>query len=353
MLSCDCEQRTANTMGDAMPTLSAGKATLPPETGSNASAAASTCCSTPGRNGDGGGGGSSSDAAAAAVINSAKHADLEPTTIFVKVERLRRLHRSDELVYTVRRGEDGTFGLGLSEDNEIVAFYHEQNTDVLRLGDQVRSVGDVPLVRERLATLLQRHFPDDETVQLHISRSSEQAQKRGGDVVATIELRTADGEDLDDWSSEIWALRTDAVWGTFWTLPILPRARTIWFGVHESNLFTEPLIGCVEIPIGSLVKEQLDCRWCASLRPTAMASASTTRARLPARARSSSSARVQLLHACRSALHPATAAGWQVLASIRGRTSDFSRDRGRDPADDAPLLLERIHLPRSRCFQRD
>jgi len=177
------------------------------------------------------------------------------------VERLRRLHRSDELVYTVRRGEDGTFGLGLSEDNEIVAFYHEQNTDVLRLGDQVRSVGDVPLVRERLATLLQRHFPDDETVQLHISRSSEQAQKRGGDVVATIELRTADGEDLDDWSSEIWALRTDAVWGTFWTLPILPRARTIWFGVHESNLFTEPLIGCVEIPIGSLVKEQLDCRW--------------------------------------------------------------------------------------------
>lgn len=100
----------------------------------------------------------------------------------MKIERLRRLQCADELVHTVRRGDDGTFGLGLSEDNEIVAFHHEQNADVLRLGDQVRSVGHVPLVRERLATVLQRHFAEDETVELHISRSSEQNQKRSGDI---------------------------------------------------------------------------------------------------------------------------------------------------------------------------
>lgn len=148
---------------------------------------------------------------------------MEPTTLFIKVERLRRLHRSDERVFTVRRGEDGTFGLGLSEDNEIVTFYHEQNADVLRLGDQVRSVGSIPLVRERLATLLQRHHPDDETVELHITRScfDEQPTEKGGDVFAAIELRTSDGDDIDEWTSELWSLRTDAVWGTFWTLPIL------------------------------------------------------------------------------------------------------------------------------------
>ena len=74
------------------------------------------------------------------MSDSTAESSPEPTTLFVKIERLRRLHRSQEHVYTVRRGEDGTFGLGLSEDNEIITFYHTENADVLRLGDQVRSV---------------------------------------------------------------------------------------------------------------------------------------------------------------------------------------------------------------------
>ena len=188
---------------------------------------------------------------------------LEPTTLLVKVERLRRLYKADDYVHTVRRGEDGTFGLGLSEDNEIIAFYHEQNTDKLRLGDQVRSVGSVPLVREKLAVLLQRHFSACETVELHISRSSfvEEKVERSGEVFAALELRDRRGENLDEWTSELWELKTDAVWGTFWTVPILPRTHTICVGLHESHLFSEPLIGCVEIPIASLAKETLDCRW--------------------------------------------------------------------------------------------
>ena len=188
--------------------------------------------------------------------------DAEPTTLFVKIERLRRLHRSEEHVYTVRRGEDGTFGLGLSEDNEIITFYHQQNADVLRLGDQVRSVGNIPLVRERLATLLQRHHPEDETVQLHISRSSEDVKhKYDGEVFGALQLHNAQGDELDEWLSELWELRTDAVWGTFWTLPILPGTHSACIGIHLSKLFTEPLLGCVEIPLATLPKEELDCRW--------------------------------------------------------------------------------------------
>ena len=193
-------------------------------------------------------------------------AQLEPTMIFVKVERLRRLQNAEEFVHAVRRGEDGTFGLGLSEDNVIVKFYHEANTHVLRLGDQVRSVGDIPLVREKLADVLQHHYADDETVELHYSRSSEQPQKRRGEVFAALQLRTAMGDEMDEWVSDIWELRTDAVWGTFWTLPIIPGAHTVWIGIHESNMFTEPLLGYVEIPIASLRKEVLDCRWCARVR---------------------------------------------------------------------------------------
>lgn len=205
--------------------------------------------------------------------------DNPPNTLFIKVERLRRLHRSDELVYRVRRGEDGTFGLGLSEDNEIVHFFHEENADVLRLGDQVRSVGPIPLVRERLATLLKRHHPEDETVELHISRSSEQPQKRGGDVFATLQLRTNFGEDLDEWMSELWSLRTDAVWGTFWTIPLPSNVHAVYIGIHYNKLFTEPLLGWLVVPIASLQKETLDCRWCAPRRaPQRLQSAGALRA---------------------------------------------------------------------------
>ena len=50
-------------------------------------------------------------------------------------------------------------------------------------------------------------------------------------------------EDLQEWLSELWNLKTDAVWGTFWTLPILPSSTKVWLGLHLSKMFTEPLIG--------------------------------------------------------------------------------------------------------------
>lgn len=184
------------------------------------------------------------------------------STLFVKLERLRRLHPADEFVVTVQRGEDGTFGLGLSEDNEILQFHHETNAGALRVGDQVRSVGDVPLVRERLAALLQRHFDGQPTVQLHISRESSAAKPPGEvDLFAALQLRDAAGEELDEWLSELWTLRAGAVWGTFWTLPLLPGSRSAWLGVHASNIFTEPLLGCVDIALDALPSEALETRW--------------------------------------------------------------------------------------------
>ena len=93
-------------------------------------------------------------------------------TLFIKVERLRRLQRAAEYVHTVKRGEDGSFGLGLSDDNEIIRFYHDENAGLLRIGDQVRAVNDKPLVREQLAKLLQRCFPGEETVTLHNKSNS-------------------------------------------------------------------------------------------------------------------------------------------------------------------------------------
>ena len=46
-------------------------------------------------------------------------------TLFLKVERVRRLRAATLLPeVTVRRGEDGSFGIGLSDDNEVTTFYH-------------------------------------------------------------------------------------------------------------------------------------------------------------------------------------------------------------------------------------
>ena len=47
-------------------------------------------------------------------------------TLFLKVERLRRLRTATLLsdIVVRRGGEDGTFGIGLSDDNEVNIFYH-------------------------------------------------------------------------------------------------------------------------------------------------------------------------------------------------------------------------------------
>jgi hypothetical protein len=183
------------------------------------------------------------------------------TTIFVKVERLRRLQKGTEAVHTVRRGEDGSFGLGLSEDNEIINFYHEENAGVLRIGDQVRAVNDTPLVRERLAVLLQRSFASHDTVQLHISRAHGEKLKQGQEAFAALQMRNEFGEEIEEWLSELWNVKTNSVWGTFWTVPIVEGAHSVWLGLHLSKMFTEPLIGSVEIPLADIPAEKLQTRW--------------------------------------------------------------------------------------------
>ena len=160
-----------------------------------------------------------------------------------------------------RRGEDGSFGLGLSQENEIIHFYHEENTTVLRIGDRIRAVNDKPLVRERLAALLQREFPNEETVTLHIVRTTGPVQKPDCEAFAALQLRDRYGVEIEEWLSELWTMRTDAVWGTFWTCPILPGTDTVWLGLHLSKLFTEPLLGCMAIRVDSLPVDKLETQW--------------------------------------------------------------------------------------------
>ena len=132
---------------------------------------------------------------------------------------------------------------------------------MLRLGDQVRAVDDAPLVRESLASLLQRRFADRETVTLHISRASGPAGKHRGDAFAALQLRDADGEELDEWLSELYELKSKTqVWGTFWTLST-QGVRSVWLGLHLSKMFTEPLIGGVELKLDDLPAETISTRW--------------------------------------------------------------------------------------------
>ena len=81
-------------------------------------------------------------------------------TLFVKVERVRRLHSARLVEVDMHRGEDGSFGIGLSDENVVTNFHHGTNAGSLQLGDQVCKVDSVTLVRERLAHLVQRQFAD-------------------------------------------------------------------------------------------------------------------------------------------------------------------------------------------------
>lgn len=197
-----------------------------------------------------------------------------PNTLFVKIERLRRLHVSHESTRIVRKGPDGSYGLGLSEDNEVVKFYHDTNEGTLRIGDQIRSVGSVPLVRHRLASVLQEHYGEEEAAPLRISRAAGPADRKEHEVFVSLQLRSARGDELDEWVSDMWRLRTDAVWGTFWTMPIHPRARSAWMGMYISKLFTEPLHSWVELELDAIEPERLDTRWY-SLRAEGTSAASS------------------------------------------------------------------------------
>ena len=78
---------------------------------------------------------------------------MDTDVLFLKIERLRRLYRSEILTVPVERGDNGTFGLGLSDDNEVLRLHHDANAQVIEPGDQVISVEGVPLGRGPLSRL--------------------------------------------------------------------------------------------------------------------------------------------------------------------------------------------------------
>ena len=206
-------------------------------------------------------------------------------TLFVKVERVRRLHRARLVEVDVHRGEDGSFGIGLSDENEITNFHHGTNAGRLQMGDQVCKVDHVYLVRERLAHLVQRQFADVQQVRknsppppvcagldaalpvqvrLQVSRvlrDDGPTKPCGGEVFAVLEVLRSDGEMLDEMASELWTLRTDLMWGAFWTVPMPPATGSVRFCLHRSRLFTEPLLGRVELPLHKLTPDALCTQW--------------------------------------------------------------------------------------------
>ena len=296
--------------------------------------------------------------------------------LLLKVERVRRLYESSLLALPVERGEDGTFGLGLTEENELAHIYDAADP-ALRLGDQVREVSSadphntlkwsqraqlsiaaatslsapdksvlselgegagagseardqalaaddpsiaacetggatsdmgrcrldsasaagavaptqgaavagpppacvielacesgggarrVPVVRERLADVIARQFNADPAVTLHVSRTLPTADKRamqGADVFAVARLLTDGGAVLVEYSTDLWTARENAVWGSFWTVPLPSNAASVWLGLYRSNFFTEPLVGFTEFRLrrGAAESEGTDTRW--------------------------------------------------------------------------------------------
>ena len=85
----------------------------------------------------------------------------------------------------------------------------------------------VPLVRERLAAVIERHFADRDELQLHIlrpKRPKDPASAAAEDVFAVLELLRSDGREMGDLVSDLWEYREAASWGAFWTVT-LPLAR--------------------------------------------------------------------------------------------------------------------------------
>ncbi len=158
----------------------------------------------------------------------------EPNTLFLKIERFRRLFPSRELEVEVSRGEDNTFGLGLSEDNMVKWFVHDTNSHVLQQGDQIRAVGGVPLVRQKLADVFAEHFPDYQKVRITIARESIKPERgiRNAEVFVSLQLLSKDGDELDEWLSDFWTVRPDHTWGAFWTLPIIAGTRKVRLVIH-------------------------------------------------------------------------------------------------------------------------
>jgi hypothetical protein len=113
-------------------------------------------------------------------------------------------------------------------------------------------------------------------------------------VFAVLEVLRSDGEMHLELASDLWTLRTDLVrtshsllpyalpmlcpctrphlchqpaapraqvWGAFWTVPMPPATGAVRFCLHRSLIFTEPLLGCVELPLHELTQDNLCTQW--------------------------------------------------------------------------------------------
>lgn len=195
---------------------------------------------------------------------------MDTDVLFLKIERLRRLYRSEILTVPVERGDNGTFGLGLSDDNEVLRLHHDANAQVIEPGDQVISVEGVPLGRGPLSRLLAERFAERQAVTLTLSRAepSTSTAPLTGDVFATLKLLRADGSLLQEYPSDLWRFRPDAAWGACWTLRVPRGVACASLQLQRSLLFTDPPVGSAVLQLDSLPAEELHTAW-HGLRPDA------------------------------------------------------------------------------------
>ena len=99
-------------------------------------------------------------------------------------------------------------------------------------------------------------------VRLQLSRTDGPVKPMTGEIFGVLELvRPSSGEVLSELASDLWTLRTDFVWGAFWTVLLPPATGLVRFCVHRSLIFTEPLLGCVELPLHELTQDGLCTQW--------------------------------------------------------------------------------------------
>lgn len=188
----------------------------------------------------------------------------ETPVLFVKIERLRRLYRTERIAVPVARGADGTFGLGLTDDNEVSKLLSETNAGLVFPGDQVLAVEGVGLGRDRLSAVLSSSaFADRQHVTLHVSRKRAGAKDEPitGDVFASLKLLRADGTTMQEYPSDIWPARTDAAWGACWTVRCPRGAAAAALTLHRSLLFTDPVVGTAPLPFDEMEEGEIRAAW--------------------------------------------------------------------------------------------
>lgn len=188
--------------------------------------------------------------------------------LFVKIEKLRRLYSSSMHKVVVHRTDDGSFGLGLSEDNSVVKFHCSTNATLLEVGDQIRAVSMVdgthvtPLGRERLAVVINQQFSSEMQICLQVSRRRRESDSPfDRDLFAILRADNQRGHMVHEWSSDLWTA-TDAVWGACWTVALPPETHSLALDVHKSHFFSEPLLGSTPLPsLADLRAGGITTRW--------------------------------------------------------------------------------------------